>query len=393
MTTYRIKTINAIAAEGLRLFSEAFAVSSGEPDPEGIVVRSSPVQVDEYPSLQAVARAGAGVNNIDVGRATEKGICVFNTPGANANAVVDLIFPMIGVWKRNIYKGIRFCESLAELGPEEVGPVVEQRKAAFKGEEIGGKNLAVVGLGQIGTRLANGGIQRHMQVKGYDPSPAMENIHQLLPEVTICRSLKDCVGDADIVSIHLPLNDKTRNLVNADFIGKLKKGAVLVNYSREQIVDDEAVIAALDRGWLEGYLTDFPTSRNVGHEKVLTTPHLGASTSESEENCACMAVKELAGYLKYGNVVHSVNFPNVESTPTDSVHSRLIVINRDVPGMIAFISHVFGRHHLNIASYLNRSNGAVGYNIIDVESEIGQEIFDEIVNNQDVIRTRLIRFR
>jgi D-3-phosphoglycerate dehydrogenase len=393
MTTFRIRKINAIAAEGLQYFSKDFAVSDSDPDPHGILVRSSTVNVDDYPSLQAVARAGAGVNNINVARATEKGICVFNTPGANANAVVDLVFPMIGVWKRNIYKGIRFCESLAELAPEEVGPVVEKRKSAFKGEEIAGKNLGVVGLGQIGMRLANGGIQRHMKVKGYDPSPAIDNIHQLSPEVKICRSLNDCVGDADIVSIHLPLNDKTRNLVNGEFIARLKQGAVLVNYSREQIVDEKAVIEALDRGWLEAYLTDFPTSQNVGHEKVLTTPHLGASTSESEENCACMAVRELAAYLKYGNVVHSVNFPNIESTPTDTVHSRLLVINRDVPGMIAFISHVFGEHHLNIASYLNRSNGSVGYNIIDVEEEIPEKVVCEIEKNQDVIRTRIIRFR
>lgn len=392
MVTFRIRKINAIAAEGLQFFSELFAVSESERDPEGILVRSSPVNVDDYPSLQAVARAGAGVNNINVARATEKGICVFNTPGANANAVVDLVFPMIGVWKRNIYKGIRFCESLVELAPEEVGPTVEKRKSAFKGEEIRGKRLGVVGLGQIGTRLANGGIQRQMQVMGYDPGPALDNIHQLSPDVKICRSLKDCVGDADIVSIHLPLNEKTKNLINAEFIAKMKKGAVLVNYSREQIVDEEAVIAALDSGWLEAYLTDFPTSRNVGHEKVLTTPHLGASTSESEENCARMAVRELMAYLQYGNVVHSVNFPNVESTPADTVHSRLIVINRDVPGMIAFISNVFGRNHLNIASYLNRSNGTIGYNIIDVESEITSVIVDEVKKNQDVIRTRIIRF-
>ncbi len=393
MARFRIKKVNAIAEEGLRLFSDAFQISVEEQDPHGILVRSSPVDVDDFPSLYAVARAGAGVNNINVDRATEKGICVFNTPGANANAVVDLVFPMIGVWKRNIYKGIRFCESLADLVPEDVGDVVEKRKSAFKGEEIGGKNLAVVGLGQIGMRLANGGIQRLMNVKGYDPSPAMENIHQLSPEVQICRSLKDAVGDADVVSIHLPLNDRTRNMINAEFIAKMRKGSILVNYSREQIVDEDAVIEALDSGQLEAYLTDFPTSTNVGHDKVLTTPHLGASTSESEENCACMAVKEISAYLKYGNVVHSVNFPNIESTPADNVHSRLIVINRDVPGMIAFISNVFGHHSLNIASYLNQSNGKVGYNIIDLESPVSAEVVSEIEQNEEVIRTRIISFR
>jgi D-3-phosphoglycerate dehydrogenase len=393
MVTFRIKKVNAIAEEGLRLFNDIFQISAEEQDPHGILVRSSPVNVDDFPSLYAVARAGAGVNNINVERATEKGICVFNTPGANANAVVDLIFPMIGVWKRNIYKGIRFCESLADLVPEDVGGVVEKRKSAFKGEEIGGKNLAVVGLGQIGMRLANGGIQRLMNVKGYDPSPAMENIHQLSPEVQICRSLRDAVGDADVVSIHLPLNDRTRNMINGDFIAKMRKGSILVNYSREQIVDEEAVIQALDSGQLEAYLTDFPTSTNVGHDKVLTTPHLGASTSESEENCACMAVKEISAYLKYGNVVHSVNFPNIESTPADNVHTRLIVINRDVPGMIAFISNAFGHHSLNIASYLNQSNGKVGYNIIDVESSVSAELVAEIEQNEEVIRTRIINFR
>lgn len=393
MSHYRIRKMNAIAAEGLRLFTDRFTVSDDEQDPHGIVVRSSPVDVDLYPSLYAVARAGAGVNNINVERATEKGICVFNTPGANANAVVDLVFPMLGVWKRNIYRGITFCQSLKDLNPEEVSGVVEQRKSAFKGEEIAGKTLAVVGLGQIGMRLANGGIHRNMQVRGYDPSPALENIHKLLPEVKICRSLKDALGEADVVSLHLPLSDRTRNMVNADFVSKIKRGAILVNYSREQIVDESAVLAALNSGHLEAYLTDFPTSANIGHERVLTTPHLGASTAESEENCAYMAVKELSAYLKYGNVVHSVNFPNIESTPTDNVHTRLIVINRDVPGMIAFVSNAFGNHGVNISSYLNQSNGKVGYNIIDVESPLSDQLVADIRKHSEVIRTRMIQFK
>lgn len=393
MKTYSVKKMNAIAEEGLSLFTDRFEVSEDEQDPHGIVVRSSPVDVDLFPSLFAVARAGAGVNNINVERATEKGVCVFNTPGANANAVVDLVFPMLGVWKRNIYRGVTFCQSLKDLNPEEVSGVVEKRKSAFRGEEIAGKSLAVVGLGQIGMRLANGGIHRNMVVMGYDPSPAVENIHKLLPEVKICSSLKDAVGSADVVSLHMPLTDRTRNIVNSEFIEKIKPGAVLVNYSREQIVDEEAVLAALNNGHLEAYLTDFPTSANICNEKVLTTPHLGASTSESEENCARMAVKELSAYLEYGNVVHSVNFPNIESTPTDDIHTRLIVINRDVPGMIAFVSNVFGNYNINIAGYLNQSNGKVGYNIIDVETPVPAELVSEIEANSDVIRTREIVFK
>jgi D-3-phosphoglycerate dehydrogenase / 2-oxoglutarate reductase len=393
MAVYKIKKVNNIAKAGLRQFNEQFAVSAEEEQPDAIVLRSSPLNVDDYPSLLAVARAGAGTNNINGDRATEKGICVLNTPGANANAVVDLIFPMIGVWRRKIYLGIEFCKSLSTLPADQVNREVEARKAAFRGEELAGKTLAVIGLGQIGVRLANGGVFRHMEVKGYDPAPAMANVHQLSPKARICRSLRDAVGDADVVSLHLPLNEQTRNLVNDEFIARMKRGTLLVNYSRGPIVDEEAVLRALDSSHLEAYLCDFPSPALVRHDRVLTTPHLGASTSESEENCATMAVRELIGYLKYGNIVHSVNFPNVESTPADQIHTRLIVINRDVPGMIAFVTNVFGAHQVNIASYLNRSNGQVGYNIIDVESAVPASVVNEIGQNQDVIRTRVINFK
>lgn len=393
MPVYKIKKINNIARQGLKLFSDKFIVSPDETAPDGIILRSSPLNVDDYPSLLAVARAGAGTNNINVDQATKRGICVLNTPGANANAVVDLVFPMIGVWRRNIYRGIEFCRSLAAMAPEKVGKEIEARKAAFKGEEIAGKTLGVVGLGQIGVRLANGGIFRHMKVNGYDPAPSLGNIHQLSPEVRVCRNLGDAVGDADMVSLHLPLIDQTRSLVNAEFIARMKKGAILINYSRGPIVDEDAVIAALDNGYLEAYLCDFPTPALVRHDKVLTTPHLGASTSESEENCSIMAVREISNYLKYGNVTHSVNFPNIESTPSDKVHSRLIVINRDVPGMIACVSNIFGSNEINIASYLNQSNGTVGYNIIDVETQIPSLVLQQIAENEDVIRTRVISFK
>jgi D-3-phosphoglycerate dehydrogenase len=393
MQMYKIKKINNISKQGLKLFGDKFTISAEEEMPDAIVLRSSPLNVDDYPTLLAVARAGAGTNNINVDRATERGICVFNTPGANANAVVDLVFPMIGVWKRNIYRGIEFCKSLATLEPDKVNKEVEARKAAYKGEEIAGKTLGVVGLGQIGVRLANAGVFRHMKVNGFDPAPSLANIHQLSPDVRICRNLGDAVGNADVVSLHLPLIDRTRNLVDAEFIARMKKGAVLINYSRGPIVDEQAVIEALDSGYLEAYLCDFPSPALVKHEKVLTTPHLGASTSESEENCSTMAVKEISNYLKYGNVAHSVNFPNIESTPSDKVHSRLIVINRDVPGMIAFVSNIFADNGVNIASYLNQSNGKVGYNIIDVESPIPAAVIDHIKKNADVIRTRMITFK
>ncbi len=392
MSEYRIKTINAIAPEGLEQLGAGFSVNPEEKDPQGIIVRSSQVDVDSYPELLAVARAGAGVNNINVPRATEKGICVFNTPGANANAVVDLVFPMVGIWLRNIYQGIAFCKSLADIAPEKVNGEVESRKAAFRGVEIAGKTLGVIGLGQIGVRLANGGIQRHMRVLGFDPFPSLDNIHNLLPEVTVTRAMRDTLGEADIVSLHLPVNEKTKGMVNDDFIAKMKKGSILVNYARGPVVEEQAVLDALASGHLEAFISDFPTPGIIGHPKVLTTPHLGASTEESEGNCSRMAVKELSAYLRYGNITHSVNFPNIESTPASTVHTRLIIINKDVPGMIGFITNILGNHSLNIVSFKNESNGSVGYNIIDLESAISETVVADLQASDDIIRIRQIVF-
>ncbi|MEA3468912.1 MAG: phosphoglycerate dehydrogenase [Thermodesulfobacteriota bacterium] len=392
MTSFRIKTINAISPEGLGLLGDEFTVDPGEDNPHGIVVRSSQVDVDDYPELLALARAGAGVNNITVDKATEQGICIFNTPGANANAVVDLVFPMIGIWLRNIYQGIAFCKSLADVPPDQVNGEVESRKAAFRGVEIAGKTLGVIGLGQIGVRLANGGIQRFMTVYGFDPFPSLDNIHNLLPEVTVTRAMRDTLAHADIVSLHLPVNEKTKGMVNADFIAKMKPGAILVNYARGPIVEEEAVLAALDSGQLEAFISDFPTPGVIGHPKILTTPHLGASTAESEGNCSRMAVGELSAYLRYGNITHSVNFPNVESIPASTVHTRLIIINKDVPGIIGFVTNVLGSNGVNIVSFKNESNGKVGYNIIDLESPVDEKIVAELEANEDVIRTRQIMF-
>ncbi|MBT8360966.1 MAG: 3-phosphoglycerate dehydrogenase [Deltaproteobacteria bacterium] len=392
MSVYRLKKMNVISPEGLELLGSNFSVSEQEPDPQGILVRSSAVNTSNYPSLLAVARAGAGVNNITVELATEQGICVFNTPGANASAVVDLVFPMIGVWQRNIFKGISFCESLKDVDGMDVASEVEKRKSMFRGVEIAGKILAVIGLGQIGVRVANGGAHRYMKVKGFDPKPVLANIHMLLPEIEITQSLNQAIGDADIVSLHVPLMEKTRNLVNQDFIFRMKKGAVLINYARGPIVDEKAILAALDSDQLAGYIADFPTASLIGHERVLLTPHLGASTSESEENCAIMAVRELSNYLRYGNITNSVNFPNIETIPSDLVKDRLIVINRDVPGMIAFITNVLGTNNINIDSFKNESNGRIGYNIIDIESGLPHDIVSEIESDENVIKTRIISF-
>jgi len=390
MGHYRIKTINRLAPEGLALFGPNFEVGPDEANPHGIVVRSSQVDTDDYPELLAVARAGAGVNNITVDKATEHGICVFNTPGANANAVAELLFTMLGIQMRHIHEGVEFCKELAGLEDAAISEAVESRKAAFRGVELAGKTLGVIGVGKIGVMVANGGVQRQMKVVAFDPFPALENIHALSYGVKLSKNLAAVLNQSDIIALHVPLNKKTHGLVNREFIEQMKPGASLINFSRGEIVDDGHVLKALDEGKLEGYITDFPNNKNLSHPRVLTSPHLGASTEESEENCACLAVSELKDYLEYGTVSRSVNFPTVESIPSGSCHARLIMINRDIPGMIGFATNIIGSNNINIASYINESNGLIGYNIIDVESPVPQDLINKIESHADVIRTRVI---
>ena len=391
MNQFRIKTINAIAKEGLALFSDRFTVSHDEASPEGIVVRSSKVDLTAFPDLLAVARAGAGVNNIPVDEASERGICVFNTPGANANAVVELVYTSLGIWLRNVEKSIEFCQGLAGMGDEEINREVEARKKKFKGEEMAGKTLAVFGLGKIGVGVANAALHHGMRVLGFDPFPALDNIHHLSPDVILARSRKEALAEADFISVHMPLNKNTRGYVTEkDFLEFIKDGAILINYARGPIIDEDAVLASLASGKLRGHISDFPSVKFLGRDNILVTPHLGASTSESEENCATMAVRELRNYLEYGNIVHSVNFPNVETIPTVDVHTRLTVINRDQPGMIGLISNILGAEKINIMNYTNKSNGTLGYNIIDCAGPVPESVQAKITKQEGVLRVRVI---
>ncbi|MDF1577119.1 MAG: 3-phosphoglycerate dehydrogenase family protein [Desulfurivibrionaceae bacterium] len=389
---FRVRIVDKIDKEGLELFGGNYAVSAAEPDPDAIVVRSSEIDTDAWPSLLAVARAGAGVNNITVKKATSRGVCVLNAPGANANAVAELVFIMLGISARNIHLGIDFCKGLAGLPEASLREKVEARKKEFRGFELAGKRLAVLGLGQIGLRVANAGLSHGMRVIGFDPFPSLANIHQLSAEVELARSMNELLAGAEILTLHVPLSNKTRGLVSTDFLAGLKDGTILINYSRGEIADERAILAALDSGKLAGYLTDFPSAALVGHPRVICSPHLGASTSESEEQCARIAVGQLKAYLEYGSVGRSVNFPTAESIPAANVHSRLIMINKDVPGMIGFASQAIGDGNVNIASYLNESNGVIGYNIIDVESAIPEAVLAVIDKHPGVVRTRIINY-
>ncbi len=389
----RIKTINKIAPEGLALLENNYEIGPNVEDPDGIIIRSSQLNTADYPSLLAVARAGAGVNTITVDQATKQGICIFNTPGANANAVAELVFMMLGVWARNIHQAHDFCRNLATLNDEDINHRIEKEKSKLKGFELAGKTLGVIGLGQIGIRVANGGAFRHMQVIGFDPSPALKNIHMLSPEVSLARSIDELQAKADIITLHLPLNNRTRGLVNEEFINRLRPGAALMNYARGPIIDETAVLDALDTGKLESYISDFPSNKTLNHPKIISTPHLGASTDESEGQCVRMAVSELKNYLEFGIISHSVNFPAAESNIKNDVTCRLIMINNDIPGMIGFASQIIGNYGINIARYNNQSNGTIGYNIIDLEGLPSPELIAQIEANQDVIRTRLIKLK
>ena len=391
---YRIATLNKISPEGLNLFGSEYEVADGLSSPDAILVRSAQLDTDNYPDTLAIARAGAGVNNITVDKAAAAGICVFNTPGANANAVAELVFTVLGCYARNILPGVQFARETAAVTEtdKELDEKVEKGKGKFAGFELAGKTLGVIGLGKIGVLVANLGVQHRMKVVAFDPFPSVDNIHQLEPSVQILKSMAQVAAACDILSVHVPLSDKTRGIVNSQFIAGMKDGAILMNYSRGPIANEADVIAALESSKLRAYLNDFPSKALVNHPQALCTPHLGASTEESEENCATMAVTQLKGYLELGNVVNSVNFPVCESVPADSVKTRLVVINKDVPNKIAAITKALGDAGVNIASFVNKSNGKIGYNIIDVEGDIPASAVKAIDSAEDVIRTRVIKF-
>ncbi len=391
--TFRIATLNKISPEGLSLFGSDYEVADGLSSPDAILVRSAQLDTDTYPKTLAIARAGAGVNNITVDKATQAGICVFNTPGANANAVAELVFTVLGSYARNILPGIQFAQETAKTteSDKELDEKVEKGKGKFAGFELAGKTLGVIGLGKIGVLVANLGVQHRMKVVAFDPFPAIDNIHMLEPSVQILKSMAQVAAACDILSVHVPLADKTRGIINSAFVAGMKDGAILMNYSRGPVVAEADVVAALDSGKLRAYLNDFPSKALINHPKSICTPHLGASTEESEENCATMAVNQLKAYLELGNVANSVNFPVCESVPDASVKTRLIVINKDVPNMIAAITKVLGEAGVNIASLVNKSNGKVGYNIVDVQGDIPETLVKGIEASADVIRVRVIK--
>ncbi len=390
----KIKTFNKISPLGLGLFGDKYDISPDHEDPTAIVVRSAKVDTSAFSGVLAVGRAGAGYNNVTVDAASEEGICVFNTPGANANAVCELVLFSLGMIARNINGAINYANTLTEMTDDaEINKLVEGNKSSFKGFELAGKTMAVIGLGKIGVTVANSAEALGMKVLGYEPFPSMMNIHALNKNVSFSDELAAVLAEADFVSIHVPLLDATKGLFNREMISSMKDGAILLNFSRGPVVDTDAVCAALDADKLAYYVNDFPSSKLLKNPKAICTPHLGASSNEAEENCATMVVAQLKDYLEHGVVKNSVNFPAVSGKPAANVKSRIIVINQDVPHMIADITKVIGDAGQNILSFKNESNGKIGYNVIDLASEVAGDLVGKLEAVSDkILKVRLIRY-
>ncbi|MDR2732345.1 MAG: 3-phosphoglycerate dehydrogenase [Fibromonadaceae bacterium] len=389
---YSVKTLNKISAKGIGLFGKNYSIGDSVEQPQAVLVRSAQVDTDSFSSsLLAVARAGAGVNNITIDKASAKGICVFNTPGANANAVAELVFTTLGIALRNIHKSLKWIGSLQGKEDKEISEAVEKNKSVFVGTELAGKTIGVVGLGKIGVLVANGAIGRGMNVIAYEPYPSVGNMLMLNSTVKVTQSLDEVIASADVLTIHVPFMPATKDLLNETNMANFN-GSYLLNFARNGIVSEGGVNTFLSKNKNNTYLTDFPTKADLANEQVISFPHLGASTEEAEENCATMAVEQLKDYLEFGIVHNSVNFPAIESRPSAHVKNRIVVINNDVPNMIALISKVFGDAGINISSFKNESDGKTGYNLIDIDTAVPQSIIDSFEKIEHVIRVRVIEF-
>jgi len=382
----KILTLNAISAKGLARLPEHYTVGGDIAEPDGILVRSANMHEMDIPaSVQAIARAGAGTNNIPVKKLSERGVPVFNAPGANANAVKELVIAGMLLAARNLVPAIRFVEGLTGTD-EEMHKATEAGKKAFAGSELPGRTLGVIGLGAIGSYVAEAAIKLGMNVVGFDPAITVDAAWRLPSQVKRAENVEDVLRMADFVSLHVPLIDATRNLINAQRIGVMRPGAVLLNFAREGVVDNAAAVEALDANKLHAYICDFPANALKGHAKVVALPHLGASTEEAEENCAVMVAEQLADYLENGNVLNAVNFPNVAMARESNF--RIAIANANVPNMVGQISSVLASAGINIHNMLNKSKGDMAYTLVDIDSAVTDVVMQQLSAIAGVLAVR-----
>ncbi|MCE5212556.1 MAG: phosphoglycerate dehydrogenase [Deltaproteobacteria bacterium] len=385
---YRIDLLNKISEKGLSLFSDKYEYRTDIPDPDGILVRSKEMKEMTLPSsLKAIARAGAGVNNIPIDKCSEKGIVVFNTPGANANGVKELVLLGMILAARHVADGITWAKGLVGEG-DKVPDLIEKGKSKFVGTEIQGKTLGVVGLGAIGTMVANTAEAMGMEVMGYDPFLSIEAAWKLSRTIKKAPSLDRLLAESDYITIHVPQNKDTKGFINADKFAIMKKGVILLNFARGGLVDTASLKKAVADGIVGCYVTDFPDEEVIKTDKVIAIPHLGASTDESEENCAIMAAMQLMDFLENGNIKNSVNFP--ECLLDRSGKQRITIANQNTPGMIEKITHLLADNKLNIADMINKSRGNVAYNIIDLEGNTSADLVGKIQAIEGVIAVRVL---
>lgn len=385
---YNIKTLNKISNVGLSKFDKSKYVYGDDiENPDAIMVRSASMHDMEMPkSLLAIARAGAGTNNIPVADCADKGIVVFNTPGANANAVKELVILGLLLSSRKVTKAIDWCKTIKDEG-DNVGKTVEKGKSAFAGPEIKGKTLGVIGLGAIGRLVADAAVDLGMKVVGYDaflPADA-----QLKAGITVNNNLDEIFPVVDYLTVHVPLTDDTKEMINRESIDKMKNTVRIMNFARGALANSDDVIEALEDGRMAAYVTDFPDAKLIGVDGVIAIPHLGASTPESEENCAVMGASELIDYLENGNIKNSVNMPTVAMAKSGSV--RVTVIHKNQPNMIAFITDTISKDGVNIASFEDKNRGAIAYSIIDCDTDVSTSVVSDIEKIDGVIKVRVIK--
>ena len=386
---FNIHYLNRISPKGTKLWTEDYRTVDTPEQADGILVRSAAMHDMVLPEkLLAVARAGAGVNNIPLDKCAEAGIVVFNTPGANANGVKEMAICGMLLGCRDVIGGIQWVQSIKDEG--DVAKKVEKGKSQFAGNEILDKKLGVIGLGAIGGPLANAAIGLGMKVYGYDPYISIDAAWHLDSHIVPVKTLDEIYEQCDIITVHVPLLDSTRKMINADAMAKMKDGVILLNFARDALVDDDALEAALESGKVKRYITDFPNDRTAGMKGVVAIPHLGASTEESEDNCAKMAVKQMMNYLENGNIVNSVNYPNCDMCICSKA-GRITILHRNIPNTLSKFTGAVASVGINISDMMNRSRGEYAYTMLDLDHPAPQEVIDQINAIDGVLRVRVIK--
>ena len=386
---YPIHYLNTISPKGTALFTDKYTKAESPQDAKAILVRSAAMHDMEFSKdLRAIARAGAGVNNIPLDRCAEQGIVVFNTPGANANGVMELALCGMLLGSRDIVAGINWVQSIKDTG--DIAKQVEKGKSKFAGTEIAHKKLGVIGLGAIGGPLANAAIKLGMEVYGCDPYISIDAAWHLDSNIIPVKTREEIYANCDIISIHVPLLPDTRHMINAEAFGKMKDGVILLNFARDALVDDDALEQALKEGKVKRYITDFPNDKTANMKGVVAIPHLGASTEESEDNCAKMAVKQVMNYLENGNIINSVNFPTIDMGICTKA-SRILLLHRNIPNSLGQFTSVVARDNLNISDLLNRSKGSYAVTMLDLDTPASQAVLDDLRSIEGVLRVRLIK--